>query len=133
MYHFNVDSLLISDICLCNNRWTTGKILMFTVKDLQPRNVVPDIMKVIESHEIQSIPLPIAVRKYFQGRTDSSPVWVIINGNGYYIHSNMLPCRKHINAQKRSKRCTIIENWQVTVVNCTCSRMLSNEISEHIV
>jgi hypothetical protein len=105
------------------NRWTTGKIVMFTSKHLEPRNIAPDLVKVIESHEIQSVPLPEAVRKHFRGREDSSPVWVIIDGKGVYIHGTLMPCTKHSNGQKKGKRCVNIQDWKVTVTKCKHPRI----------
>lgn len=59
---------------------------MFTAKSLESRNVVPDIMKVNESHEIRAMQLPHAIGTHIRGRTDSSSLWAIINVNGTYLY-----------------------------------------------
>lgn len=96
---------------------------MFTAKTLEPRNVILNIMRAIETHEIQGMQLPQAIQTHFYGRTDSSPVWVIIDGNGTYSHTTLTPCKKHGNAQKKGKLCIIIEGWKVIVKTCKCPRM----------
>lgn len=62
---------------------------MFTAYSVEPRNILPDILRSIEYHEIQSIQLPCAIRDLFQGRRDSSLVWAIIDGNGTYVYGKL--------------------------------------------
>lgn len=104
---------------------------MFTANSLEPRNILPDIMKVIECHEIRSMQLPQAVYKIFRGHRESSPVWVLVNGNGTYIHGDLKPCKKHNNGQKIGHRCITIFDYNVHInTKCYLPRMTESEYSQ---
>jgi hypothetical protein len=99
---------------------------MFTNHNLQPGRVAGNILTVIEQHEMCGVPLSDAVRQ----RGDmSSPIWILENGEGTFIHGNLAPCSKHPRAFKSSQKCTSINRdkdgrYVVEVVGCKAPRCI---------
>jgi hypothetical protein len=130
--------VFILDICCCyllpvinalyfvlSYRPNVGNVLLFTRHDLRPNEIAGGVLAVIEQHEMCGVPLADAVRR----RGDlSSPVWVLENGEGTYIHGQRASCSVHPRAFKGSGRCTMINRgmngeYVVEVKECKVARI----------